>query len=151
MGRPTRKILLTLLLIYGLASLMHFVHNAEFLTDYPNLPASWSRTGVYLAWVAMTFIGLGGWLLMVRGFPRVGLLLLIVYALLGFDSLGHYVAAPISDHTLTMNSTILFEVAAAALVLIETMRQMAYHLSLNLPSSRSVHLPKGVIDAEFRA
>jgi hypothetical protein len=125
MDRPMQKTLLTLLLIYGVASLVHFVHNAEFLADYPNLPASWSRTEVYLAWVELTIVGVGGWFLVVRGFRRVGLLLLALYAVLGLDSLGHYVLAPMSEHTLAMNSTILFEVTSAALVLIEVLRQMA--------------------------
>jgi hypothetical protein len=127
MDNPIPKILLTLLLIYGLASLIHFVHNAEFLADYPNLPESWTRAGVYSAWIALTVVGVGGWILVVRGFPRVGLLLLVVYAVLGLDSLGHYIVAPMSDHTPTMNSTILLEVTAAALVLIEVMRKMAQH------------------------
>ena len=125
MKKPIQKTLLTLLLVYGMASLIHFVHNAEFLTDYPNLPTTWTRAGVYFAWVALTVVGIGGWFLLVRGFPRVGLLVLAVYAAFGLDSLGHYVIAPMSAHTLAMNSTILFEVIAAALVLIEVTRQMA--------------------------
>lgn len=124
MYKPVQKTLLTLLLVYGVASLIHFVHNAELLADYPNMPASWSRADVYIAWMFLTVIGLGGWILMVRGYQRAGLLLLAVYAALGLDSLGHYVLAPMSDHTATMNSTILLEVTAAALVLIEVVRQM---------------------------
>ena len=132
LNKLVQKTLLVLLLIYGIASLVQFIHNAEFLADYPNLPASWSRAGVYLAWVALTAVGIGGWFLMVRGFPGVGLLLLGVYALLGLDSLGHYVVASMSDHTLGMNSTILLEVAAAALVLIEVVRQMMHRLRRHL-------------------
>lgn len=41
------KFLALLLCLYCAGSLIHFVHNAEFLTDYPNLPESWSRSGVY--------------------------------------------------------------------------------------------------------
>jgi hypothetical protein len=128
MRRPVPKTLLLLLLIYGVASLIHFAHNAEFLADYPNLPVPWTRMGVYAAWTALTAIGVGGWFLVVRGYPLVGLLLWALYAVLGLDSLGHYVLAPMSEHTLAMNSTILFEVTAAALVLIEVMRQMAHHV-----------------------
>jgi len=132
MNKPVQETLLVLLLMYGTASLIHFTHNAEFLADYPNLPASWTSAGVYLAWVALTAVGVTGWFLMVRGFPVVGLLLLGVYAVLGLDSLGHYVVASMSDHTLGMNSTILFEVTAAALVLIEVARQMMYQLRRHL-------------------
>lgn len=128
MNRPIQKSLYILLLIYGVASFIHFVHNAEFLADYPNLPASWTRAGIYSAWVVLTIIGVGGWILIARGFSRVGLLLLAVYAAFGMDSLGHYIVAPMSDHTLAMNLTILFEVTAAALVLIEVIRLMVHHI-----------------------
>lgn len=120
--------LLALLLLFGAASLVHFTHNAEFLADYPNLPLSWSRTDVYLAWVAMTIVGIVGWLLMSRGRFLAGLWVLVVYAALGLDSLGHYVVAPLSAHTLAMNSTILAEVTAAGLVLVEVVRQIVRHL-----------------------
>jgi len=126
MTQPTQKTLLIFLLIYFAASLIHFIHNAEFLADYPNLPETWTRSGVYFAWVALTAVGVVGCLLILRGFPRMGLLILGVYALLGLDSLGHYVVAPITNHSLGMNSTILFEVSAAALVLIEVVRQITH-------------------------
>ena len=120
-----KQVLLVLLLAYAAASLVHFVHNAEFIADYPNLPSSWSRTDVYLAWIAVTVVGISGWLLFSRGYSRTGLALLAVYAALGLDSLGHYVLAPLSDHTFGMNATILLEVTAAALVLVEVARQAA--------------------------
>jgi drug/metabolite transporter (DMT)-like permease len=115
--------LLILLLTYCGASLIHFIHNAEFLSHYPGLPASWSSFGVYLAWVVMTVIGAMGSVLYFRGYRRVGLAILAVYAALGLDSLGHYVLAPLSSHTTAMNSTILMEVGAAALVLCEVVRR----------------------------
>ena len=124
MHKPAHRTLLVLVLIYGAASLIHFVHNAEFLADYPNLPASWSRAGVYLAWVGLTVVGMAGWVFLSRGHQLTGLMLLALYAVGGLDSLGHYVLAPLSDHTTAMNSTILFEVAAAALVLTMVVKQM---------------------------
>ena len=124
-NKPIEKTLLILLLVYGVASLVHFSHNAEFLADYPNLPESWTRAGVYLAWAALTAVGIGGWMLMRHGFVRAGLLLLGMYAVLGLDSLGHYVVASFSDHTLDMNLTILLEVTAAALVLIAVLIEFA--------------------------
>jgi hypothetical protein len=118
-----QRTLFALLLIYGAASLMHFVHNAEFIAEYPNLPSSWSRAHVYLAWITLTAVGIVGWLLVSRGYPRIGLALLATYAALGLDSLGHYVLAPLSHHTLAMNVTIFLEVTAAGLVLVEVVRQ----------------------------
>jgi hypothetical protein len=121
----SQRALLVLLLIYGVASLVHFVHNAELIAEYPNLPTSWTRADIYLAWVALTSIGLAGWLLVSRGYRRMGLLVLAAYAMLGMDSLGHYLLAPLTAHSLAMNLTILADVAAAALVLVEVIRQMA--------------------------
>ena len=111
--------LAALLLLYGAATLVHFIHNAEFLRDYPNLPATWTRAGVYGAWLGITAIGICGWLLLTRGYRLTGFLFLAAYAALGIDSLGHYVVAPMSAHTLAMNATILLEVTVAALVFIE--------------------------------
>ena len=39
--RPAIRIdvLLSFLLAYGAASLFHHIHNAEFLSEYPNMPA----------------------------------------------------------------------------------------------------------------
>ena len=126
MHKPIQKVLLVLLIIYGAASFIHFVHNAEFLTDYPNLPDSWTRAGVYFAWIGMTLIGVTGWMFVVRNYHLSGLLLIAIYAGLGLDSLGHYIIAPFSSYTLAMNSTILFEVTAATLVLIEVAKQMVW-------------------------
>jgi hypothetical protein len=103
--------------VYALASLVHFVHNAEFLPQYPNLPSSWTRTGVYLAWLGIMAVGVAGWVLIARGFRVAGLLLVALYAILGLDSLAHYVVAPLSAHTLAMNATILLEVGTAAVLL----------------------------------
>ena len=119
MQRPALPILTVLLVLYGVASLVHFVHNAEFLSDYPNMPASWSRMGVCVAWVGMTAVGVAGWTLVARGVHITGLVFLVFYAGFGLDSLGHYVLAPMSSHTIAMNATILVEVSAAALVLVD--------------------------------
>jgi hypothetical protein len=118
------KILPVLLLAYGAASLAHFIHNAEFLPDYPGLPATWNRAGVYGAWLAMTAVGIAGWLLSGSRYRMAGLLSLAAYAMAGLDSLGHYVLAPFSAHSAAMNSTILAEIVAAALVLAEVARLM---------------------------
>lgn len=124
MNRPNNRLLFLLLTVYAVASLVHFVHNAEFLGDYPGLPDSWSRGGIYLAWTAMTAVGALGALLVYRSREAMGLMLLAVYAALGMDSLGHYVVAPVSAHSSMMNATILLEVGAAALVLLEVTRRL---------------------------
>ena len=115
---PERAWLGRLLLLYLAASLLHFVHNAEYLADYPNLPAWLGRADVYLAWLALAAIGAVGWTLYRFGWRLAGLLLIGVYAGFGFDGLLHYTRAPFAAHTQAMNFTIWFEVAAAALLLL---------------------------------
>lgn len=124
-ARPERAWLGGLLLLYFGASLLHFVHNAEYLADYPNLPAWLGRADVYLAWLALAAIGAVGWALYRFGWRVAGLLLIGTYAVFGFDGLLHYSRAPIAAHTPAMNFTIWFEVAAAAVLLIGVMTAVA--------------------------
>ena len=118
-SRPRRNdsLLLGLLLLYLVASLVHFTHNAEYLADYPNLPPWLTRGGVYLAWIGEASLGILGYVLYRFGWRLTGLALVGVYAAFGFDGLLHYTRAPFDAHTTAMNFTILFEVAAAALLL----------------------------------
>jgi hypothetical protein len=107
-----------LLALYAAAALLHFAHNAEFLAHYPNLPASWTRADVYLAWCGVTAVGLLGYLLFRGGYRRIGLTLLAAYGTLGFGGLLHYTRASITLHSAAMNFTIWAEVAAAAVFLL---------------------------------
>ena len=111
------KTLLILMLAFATGSLVHFIHNAEFLKSYPGLPPNWTRAGVYGVWLGITALGGAGYMLMRRGYQRTGLVVVTVYSLFGLDSLGHYLLAPMSAHSLGMNATILLEVVPAALVL----------------------------------
>jgi len=116
------KPLPVLLIAFALASLAHFIHNAEFLADYPGLPDSWTRAGVYGAWAAITTLGIVGWFMVRAGYTIAGLGLIALYATTGMDSLGHYVIASFSAHTHAMNFTILLEVSAAVLLFCESIR-----------------------------
>lgn len=117
-----------LLLTYCGASLLHFVHNAEFVADYPTLPAWITRSSIYLAWLAIFAVGLTGYVLFRgrHGFP--GLVLLAIYATLGLDGLLHYGRAPMASHTSGMNATIWFEVVTAALALVAVLWLAAHRL-----------------------
>jgi hypothetical protein len=106
-----------LLIAYCAASLLHFSHNAEYLADYPNLPAWLSRSQVYLAWLVTLAIGILGYVLYRTGHRLIGLVVLTIYAGLGFDGLLHYTRAPFAAHTAAMNLTIWSEVIAAAALL----------------------------------
>jgi hypothetical protein len=117
-------LLLALAAVYCFASLVHFVHNAEFLAQYPNMPVWLSRSKVYASWLLITAVGIVGVVITRSRFALAGLVLVAIYAALGFDGLGHYALAPVSAHTLTMNLTIWFEVAAAAALLVFVMRHV---------------------------
>jgi len=111
------RVLPWILILYAAATLLHFAHNAEYLTQYPNLPASWSRADVYAAWFCLTALGVAGYVLYLRDHRGFGLTFLALYAGLGFGGLLHYVRAPMAHHSAMMNVTIWTEAAAAALLL----------------------------------
>jgi len=125
-----------LLLLYCGASLLHFVHNAEYLVHYPNLPAWISRTSIYVAWGAIFVLGLAGYLLFRRSRTILGLMLLAIYTALGLDGLLHYGRAPMSSHTFGMNFTIWTEVVTASLALGAVLWLAASHLLRRLNARR---------------
>jgi hypothetical protein len=104
-------------LLYAAASLLHFVHNAEHLHSYPNLPEWLGRGDVYAAWFGLAALGATGYVLHRIGFELAGLCLLGLYAVFGFAGLLHYTLAPMAAHTSAMNFTIWFEALAAVSVL----------------------------------
>lgn len=110
-------LLLIPVLLYGSASLFHYAHNAEFLGDYPNMPAWLSPALVYGAWLGVTAVGLVGYFLIRRGYQLAGLAVLGVYGALGLDGLGHYTLAPLSAHTFAMNMSIWLEAITGVLLL----------------------------------
>jgi hypothetical protein len=116
--RPAARALLILLLVYAAASLFHYAHNAEFLAEYPNMPAWLCRATVYAAWLGVTTVGVIGYLVVRGRYQLVGLSVVAIYAAMGLDGLGHYRLAPLSAHTPLMNLTIWLEAASATLVLV---------------------------------
>ena len=114
-----------MLLLYFAASLLHFAHNAEYLADYPNLPAWLGRADVYLVWLGLAAVGVVGYALYRGGWRLAGLCLLGAYAISGFDGLLHYTRAPFAAHTAAMNFTIWFEVVAAGLLLVAVVASLA--------------------------
>ena len=114
-----------LLIAYAAAGLLHHAHNAEFLGDYPGMPAWLGAAHIYGAWLVMTAAGVLGYFLLRRGRGGIGLALMATYALYGFDALAHYAAAPWSAHRAAMHTTIWLEVAAAALLLAQLVRRHA--------------------------
>lgn len=111
------------------ATFVHHAHNAEFLGDYPNMPAWLSRTSVYAAWLAATLVGIAGYVLLGRGYRAAGLLLLAAYGCYGLDGLVHYALAPMAAHSAAMNLSILLEAFAGVALLaaiVQEMRKMKH-------------------------
>jgi len=117
-----------LLLLHCGASLVHFVHNAEYVAEYPNLPEWISRQSIYFTWLAIFSIGLCGYLLYRGRYASIGLMLMAAYATLGLDGLLHYSRAPMATHTAGMNATIWFEVVTAAMALAAVLWLAAHRL-----------------------
>ena len=118
---PRNHTLLTSILVYGAASLAHFVHNAVYLNLYPNMPIWLTPRGVLTAWLGVAAIGAVGYYLFRKGLTLTGLAIIALYAALGFAGLDHYAIAPISAHSLMMNATILAEVITASALLVVIM------------------------------
>jgi hypothetical protein len=129
--RGARQMMPWFLALYAGTSLLHFTHNAEYLAQYPNLPAAWTRADVYLAWCCVTAVGLLGYMLYCGGFRRVGLIVLAIYGGLGFDGLLHYTRAALAHHSAAMNFTIWAEVVAAAAFLINVASIATGHIRPN--------------------
>jgi len=67
MNSLPNRTLLALVLVHAAASLVHFVHNATFLADYPNMPIWITPGGIYAVWLAEAAVGAAGVWLYLRG------------------------------------------------------------------------------------
>jgi hypothetical protein len=126
MSSTQNRILLVLVLSHAVASLVHFVHNATFLADYPNMPGWITPAGVYAVWLGEAAIGAMGVILFLRGRTMIGLALIAIYAVLGLGGLDHYTLAAISAHTLAMNATIWLETATGIVLLVFVIWRMEW-------------------------
>ena len=116
------KYLWLLLAVYCTASLTHFIHNAEYIGFYPNMPAWITRQTVYWAWLAVTSVGVLALACFALGWRIVSALVLMLYGATGFDGLGHYALALCSQHSFAQNFSIWFEVITGALLMTATAR-----------------------------
>jgi len=110
-----------LVVVYFVASLAHFTHNAEFIEFYPNLPRWITRETVYLAWLTITGVGVAGLIALRLRLPALGAMLIGLYGAFGLDGLAHYTLALCSEHTFATNATIWFEVVTGMALLLTSM------------------------------
>jgi hypothetical protein len=114
------RALLTFMVLYGAASLVHFVHNAAYFELYPNMPTWLTPLGVLASWLVIAGTGTIGYWLFRKGFAAFGLAATTLYATFGFAGLDHYAIAPVAAHSMAMNATIIGEVIAASALLLVT-------------------------------
>lgn len=119
-----------LFVVFFVANLAHFVHNAEYIAYYPGMPSWLSREQVYLAWVAGASVGLSGLLVYRTKLKVLGLMLVATYGALGIDGLAHYTLVLCSEHTLATNLTIWFEVLAGLSLLLASAAWIGRHISM---------------------
>ena len=112
------KPLLVLAAVYFAASLAHFGHNAEYIAFYPGMPEWITREKVYLAWLAVTSLGIAAVVLARLALPAFALLFLAMYGAFGLDGLAHYTLALCSEHTLLANVTIWSEAVTGVVLLL---------------------------------
>lgn len=98
-----------LLLAHACAVWAHFSHNAAFLPFYPGMPAWLTPEQVYLAWGAVSAVGVLALTLAWRGRTLSALGVFAVYGALGLDGLLHYTLGLCSEHTAVANLTIAAE------------------------------------------
>jgi hypothetical protein len=127
---PLPKHIQLLVLVFFVANLTHFVHNAEYIAYYPGMPTWLTRDHVYLAWVAGASVGLSGLLVYRTKWKVLGLALVAAYGALGIDGLAHYTLALCSEHTLATNVTIWFEVLAGLSLLLASAVLIGRHISM---------------------
>jgi len=107
-----------LLSVYFVASLAHFIHNAEYIAFYPNMPAWITRNTVYVAWLVVTSFGVAGLIAVRFRWQAIGALLIAIYGAFGLDGLLHYTLALCSQHTLMTNVTIWSEAFSGLVLLV---------------------------------
>jgi len=107
-----------LVVLYFIASLAHFTHNAEYIAFYPGMPSWLGPEQVYLAWLGVTGVGFVALALLRFGLPLPAVVLLGIYGALGLDGLAHYTLALCSEHTVVANITIWSEATTGLLVLL---------------------------------
>ncbi|HSV48579.1 MAG TPA: hypothetical protein VLJ58_22515 [Ramlibacter sp.] len=118
-----------LAVVYFIASLAHFAHNAEFIAFYPGMPAGLTREHVYLVWLGITCLGVAALLLLRFGLPTLAFVLLGLYGAFGLDGLAHYALALCSEHTVWANITIWSEALSGLVLLLASSLALGHRLS----------------------
>lgn len=123
----TQRLLLWLVLANVVASVLHYVDNMVFFSEYPE-PAWMTPHLIDAFWFVMTPFAVAGYVLVRRGFVVWGCVVLYLYAGMSLLVLGHYLYAPIGSLPLRINLLIVLEAALAAALIAYVLVLQVRHL-----------------------
>ena len=95
---------------------IHYTDNYLYFDEYPQ-PESLQRWHVYVAWLALTAVGIAGYALYERGYALPSYVCLVVYSYTGLSSLGHYLYGSLDEFTAKQHGFILVDGLSGAAVL----------------------------------
>jgi hypothetical protein len=124
--------------VYFVASTAHFLHNAAYIAFYPNMPPWITPDRVYLAWCAVTAVGIAGLVASRLRLHAAAAFFIAVYGALGLDGLAHYTLALCSQHTFITNVTIWSEAISGLCLLLGSAMLVAKHGFRRMPPSNVV-------------
>jgi len=79
--------------VYFVASGAHFAHNAAYIAYYPHMPSWITSDKVYIAWCAVTAVGIAGLVALRLRLHAAAAMFIAVYGALGLHGLAHYTLA----------------------------------------------------------
>ena len=126
-----------LLAVYFVASSAHFLHNAAYIAYYPKMPSWITPDRVYVAWLAVTAVGISGLAALRLRQHAAAAALIAAYGALGLDGLAHYALALCSEHTVATNVTIWSEATSGLCLLLASAVLATKHVLRRLPVSNA--------------
>lgn len=111
-----QRVLLALILINVLASILHYVDNICYFSDYPE-PTWLNPCIIDLFWFVMTPFAVFGYWHHKQQWFTLSRVALVAYSIMSLLVLGHYLIAPPWEVSLRINLFILLEAVAALALL----------------------------------
>jgi hypothetical protein len=106
-----------------LSSFAQFAHHAEFLASYPNSSDDLTREELYLAWLALTAVGMLAGVCNVLGRGMLAAIVLALYGFLGaMAGVGQYAQGFWDEHPLAANATICLEALCGIALTVRALR-----------------------------
>lgn len=111
-----QKVLLTLIVVNVLASILHYVDNICYFSEYPE-PTWLNPCIIDLFWFVMTPFAVFGYWYHKQQWFTLSRVALVAYSIMSLLVLGHYLIAPPWEVSLRINLFILLEAVAALALL----------------------------------